>query len=82
MSNKPKINRIAFLRTMAVLSVLVLMFALGWWEGNRKVARLDSKMREHLLRQAVATANTLNPDLARKLTSTAADSKTPAFECI
>ena len=82
MSNKPKINRTAVLRTMAVLSVLTLLLALGWWEGNRKAARLDTKMREHLLRQAVAIANTLNPDLARKLTFTAADAGTPAFECI
>ena len=59
-----------------------LLLALGWWVGNRRAASTDSEMREHLLRRTLTIAGNVSPDLARKLTFTAADQATPAFEQI
>jgi PAS domain S-box-containing protein len=55
---------------------------MGWWSANMRVVSLDTEMRERLLREAVVIADTLNPDLVRQLTFTAADKGSPAFDCI
>ncbi len=82
MSDKQKIGRGAVLYHLAVVSVLLLLLAMGWWSANMRVASLDTEMRERLLREAVVIADTLNPDLVRQLTFTAADKGGAAFECI
>ena len=61
---------------------LGLLTALGWWSGGRQAVYADAQMREQLLKQAENIARTINPELARKLTFTAADKGTPAFEII
>src|SRR5450759_2820930 len=64
------------------IGVGLLVLALGWWGGNQRGATTDAEMRERLLRHAVEIADTVNPELARKLTFTSADKGTPAFERI
>ena len=58
---------------------LGLVMTLGWWTANQRAANMDAEMREGILRQAVDIAQTINTELARKLTFTAADKGTPAF---
>jgi PAS domain S-box-containing protein len=67
----------------AMLAVtLGLLLAVGWWTGGQRAAARDAEMRERLLRQAVGLAHIINPELAGKLTFTAADKGTPAYEVI
>jgi PAS domain S-box-containing protein len=80
MIDNKKTGRKGFFWLLAM--VLALLLGMGWWAANRRAESLDASMRERLLRQTVAIADTLNPDLVRKLTFTAADKGTPAFECI
>ena len=61
---------------------LGLLLALGWLAGESRVRVVDHEKRERLLRRAVDLAQAINPALARKLTFTAADKGTPAFEVI
>jgi PAS domain S-box-containing protein len=67
---------------MAVVMALMLLLVLGWWAGNQRAASRDAEMRESLLLQAVEMAKSINPELAKKLTFTASDKGTPAFERI
>jgi hypothetical protein len=80
MKDNQKNVRSAFFWFLTV--ALALLLAMGWWAANRRAESLDTSMREHLLRQTVAIANSLNPDLVTRLTFTVADKETPAFECI
>ena len=66
--------------TAAVLATLGLVLTLGGWAANQRAANMDAEMREGILRQAVDIAQTVNTELARKLTFTVADKGTPAFE--
>ena len=67
----------------ALLALIVgALFAVGWWAGETGAKRLDAEMREQLLRQANDIAREVNPELAKKLTFTAADKGTPAFDTI
>jgi PAS domain S-box-containing protein len=61
-------------------ATLGLLLALGWWVGELRARSTDAEMRKNLLRQTVSIAKTINPELARKLTFTAADKGTPAFD--
>ena len=61
---------------------LAALLAVGWWAGDRQAASKDAEMRERLLRQALQVARVINPDVAAKLSFTAADHGTPAFETI
>ena len=70
------------LRVAMVAALLGLLLVLGWWAGETSSKRLDAEMREQLLRHADGIARAVNPELAKKLTFTAADKGTPAFEHI
>ena len=65
---------------VALAATLGLLLAMGWWVGELRARSTDAEMRKDLLRQTVSIANTINPELARNLTFTAADKDTPAFE--
>ena len=60
----------------------IIFLAGAWWVGDWRAAIMDTEMRTRLLRQAVDQANAINPVLVRKLTFTATDKGTPAFEGI
>ncbi|MGC8877930.1 MAG: CHASE domain-containing protein [Anaerolineae bacterium] len=66
------------------LLLLALTFALilllGWLTTNWYANQMERHMREQLLYQAHQIAVTVDPDLAKSLTFTAADKGTPAFE--
>ena len=68
------------------VSMAAVMFGalltLGWWAGETGARRLDAQIREQLLRQAEVIARAVNPGLAKKLSFTAADKGSPAFETI
>ena len=68
------------LPAVALAATLALLLALGWWAGELRARGTDAEMRENPLRQTVSIANTINPELARKLTFTAADQGPPAFD--
>ena len=57
-----------------------LLLSIGWWTGNQRAVRMDAEMRARLLRQATEIAGNINPSLIRKLSFTAADVNTPAYE--
>ncbi len=61
------------LYALLMSALLGLLLAFGWWAGETAARRLDAEMREHLLRQVDDISRTINPELARKLTFTAAD---------
>ena len=67
-------------QAVAIAATLGLLLALGWWTGELRVRSTDAAMRKNLLRQTVSIAKTINSELARKLTFTAAD-KTNCHEC-
>ncbi|MBM4103193.1 MAG: response regulator [Planctomycetes bacterium] len=67
--------------TLAV-AMIGLLLALSWQVGNRRAAGRDAEMRKHLLDKTKEIAFAVNPQLAKKLTFTAADKGTPAFEQI
>ncbi len=72
----PHIPMISLVATMA------LLLALGWLAVGSRTRTVDAEMRENILQQALEVARRINPDLAKKLTFTAADQGTPAYERI
>jgi signal transduction histidine kinase len=60
--------------------MLCVLLALGWWAGESRAANLDAQMRGQLLQQASHVAQTMNPELVRQLSFTAADNGTPSFD--
>lgn len=64
------------------LASLALLLVIGWSAAEFRVQRVDAGIRDTLLQQALEVANTINPTLAKKLSFTAADAGTPAFERI
>ncbi len=65
---------------LAVVGMLCVLLALGWWAGESRAANLDAQMRGQLLQQASHVAQTMNPELVRQLSFTAADNGTPSFD--
>ena len=65
-----------------LIALVGLVVAVGWWSGNRQAVYADFQMRALLIRQVENIARIINPELAKKLTFTAADKGTPAFEII
>ncbi|PWH19809.1 MAG: hypothetical protein DDG58_04300 [Ardenticatenia bacterium] len=63
---------------LALTFVLILL--LGWFTTNWYAAQTEKRMREQLLYQVHQVAATIDPDLVKSLTFTAADKGTPAFE--
>jgi PAS domain S-box-containing protein len=63
---------------LALTFVLILL--LGWFNTNWYATQTEGRMREQLLHQAHQIALTIDPDLVKSLTFTAADKGTPAFE--
>ena len=66
-------------RALAVAALIVLT-GMGGWIADWRGANLDAAMRQQLLRQAVAIANTIKPETVKALTFTAADQGNPVFE--
>ena len=66
----------------SLIAAIGLLAAVGWWSGNRQSVYADSQMRERILQQTESIAHSINPELAKKLTFTASDKGTPAFEII
>ena len=64
------------------LAAVALLAGLGRWAADSRVRVADIEMRDQLFRQAEQIAKTVNHELARKLTFTAADKGTPTFECL
>jgi signal transduction histidine kinase/type II secretory pathway pseudopilin PulG len=65
---------------LAVVGMLCVLLALGWWAGESRATNLDAQMRGQLLQQASHVAQTMNPELVRQLSFTAADNGTPSFD--
>ena len=65
---------------LAVVGMLCVLLALGWWAGESRAANLDAQMRGQLLQQASHVSQTMNPELVRQLSFTAADNGTPSFD--
>jgi len=65
-----------------LVAVAGMMLIGSFWAGQIRSKNADAQMRQRLLSQATEIAHTLNPELVRKLTFTAADKGTPAFEQI
>ncbi len=59
-----------------------MLFAVGWLTADSRAKIVDAEMRRDLLQRAVEIAHSINPKLAKKLTFTAADKDSPAFESI
>jgi PAS domain S-box-containing protein len=70
-----------WLATVLVVA-MGLLFALSWWTGCQMAAKADAERRDHLLRQAVIVADTINPEWVKKLEFSPADVGTPAYERI
>lgn len=64
------------------LPLLILLVGLGWLLAEWRGQATDAEIREHLLRQAMEVAQTLDPEQIKTLTFTAADRGTPEFERI
>jgi PAS domain S-box-containing protein len=67
---------------IGMVVILLLLLALGWWVGGLRAASREAEMREALIWQVADIVRTINPELARNLTFTAADKGTPAYEVI
>jgi signal transduction histidine kinase/CHASE1-domain containing sensor protein/CheY-like chemotaxis protein len=65
-----------------MLAAVVLLASLGWLSADWRAENADMKIRESLLFQAVLISKAIDPELVKKLTFTAADKGTPAFERI
>jgi len=57
-----------------------LLLAAGRRAGRHRAAAAAAEMEERLLGRALAVAGSLNPELVKKLSFTAADRGTPAFD--
>jgi signal transduction histidine kinase/CHASE1-domain containing sensor protein/CheY-like chemotaxis protein len=62
-----------------VISLLVLLVGLGWWLGELHVRNTDIQMRQRLLGQAMDLARTIDPQLVKQLSFTAADKDNLAY---
>ena len=65
---------------LAVLGMLCVLLVLGWWAGESNAANADAQMRGQLQQQASHVAQTMNPELIRKLSFASADKGTPSFD--
>jgi PAS domain S-box-containing protein len=72
----------ANLPTLFPVVLIALVLVLGWQAAASRARSVDTAMRESLLQQVVEVARQIDPNLVRKLTFTAADQGTPAFERI
>ena len=61
-------------------AAMALLLALGWLAADSRAKGVDTEMREEILQQALEVARLINTDLAKKLTFTAADKGTPAYQ--
>ncbi len=77
-----KLNPKNQIKLMIAAIVMLMLVGLGWRTGERRARHADTKMREHLLQQTTDIASAINPELVKKITFTAADKGTPAFEQI
>ena len=82
MRNNHQLTVTEAIQGLSLVAAIGLLMAVGWWSGNRQSAFADSQMRERILQQAENIARSINPELAGKLTFTASDKGTPAFEII
>ena len=64
------------------LVVVAFLAGIGWWTGQYRGRQIDEELRERLGHRAAEIAGVLNPDSARRLTFTAADKGTAAFDVL
>ncbi|MFZ3047756.1 MAG: ATP-binding protein [Desulfatirhabdiaceae bacterium] len=70
-----------FLWPVVVLTAMLsLIVGLSVWVGNQMAINTEAEMRLRLLQQTQEVADSLNPELVRKLTFTLVDKGTPAYE--
>jgi hypothetical protein len=55
---------------------------LGWFAADWRGRNIDAEIRTHLLDQATAIVQAINPEDAKALSFTAADSSMPTFQRI
>ncbi|MDW8071338.1 MAG: CHASE domain-containing protein [Anaerolineae bacterium] len=67
-------------RPLLMAPAFALIVLLGWVAANWQAAQTERHMRDQLLYQARQIAATIDPELVKALTFTAADKGTPAFE--
>jgi signal transduction histidine kinase/CHASE1-domain containing sensor protein len=67
---------------IVVLTAVVLLSGLGWLSAEWRAEHKNLKIRDSLLLQVVWISQAIDPELVKKLTFTAADKGTPAFERI
>ena len=67
---------------LAAAAMMGMFMALGWYSGDQAAAGVDVQMRKALLMQAKDIARGIEPESVAKLTFTAADEGSPAFELI
>lgn len=67
-------------RPLLMAPAFVLSVLLGWIAANWQATQTERYMRDQLLYQVRQIAATINPELVKSLTFTAADKGTPAFE--
>ncbi len=78
---KPAKNKpVPHLLILAMLGMLCVLLALGWWAGESRAANEEAQMRGQLLVQASHVAQTMNPELVRQLSFTSADNGAPSYE--
>ncbi len=69
--------------TVAVATVLLgMLLGLTWYSGTQRAAQANADLRERLFCETMALAETINPDVARKLTFTTEDEGNPAYEVL
>ena len=77
MSDRKVMGRYVSRTPWAIIGLVVAAgMALAWGWGHQREAATDATMREDLRGQVADIARTLNPDLAKRLTFTAADQGT------
>ena len=77
-----KITANKSITSILIVTALAMLLALGFWAAGSRARSVDVRLRANLLQQVLGIAKNINPELARKLTFTAADKGTPAFERI
>jgi len=75
----PESEDSASFRRLLLPSLILMLLVVGWWVTDWRGKAYDREFRHETLRNAVAIAQTLNPDHIRALTFTAEDEKNPSF---
>jgi PAS domain S-box-containing protein len=75
-----RIRRHLFSEPWQAGCLFCLILGLGWYAGERQAREVETELRQRLLGQTVALAQTINPEDVAALSFTGADVDTPRFE--